>query len=217
MKMRMASSIVLTLLTWIVVDARYSIEPLFMEDSACNSCLEASRKAERTLRDQNALQELDVLSSEVCSILPASFESQCLEKSKMRIHHTKVSFQELFHEKNLCNSTGLCIDQPLSQEVEEILVENKMLLELEDDRGCMACRRAVKELLTKMKQPKMKTKIIEALIDYCEESEDNEEQCKKTVYKYGPTVLTKLEKLKPADLCFMMGMCDESITLVKLG
>ncbi|KAL0909391.1 hypothetical protein M5K25_020255 [Dendrobium thyrsiflorum] len=220
MELKMASAIVFLIASLMFADARYySVEPtLFMHegDGRCNLCLEASRKAERTLKDMNLLKEFDMLSGEVCHVLPENFETQCLEKSKMQIHHTKLSLQELFHEQSLCNITGLCIDQYRTRDEIEVFVENKLSMELEDERDCIACRRAVKDLLMKMKQPKMKTKIIEALIDYCEEAEDNEEQCKQTVYKYASTVLNKLEKLKSNDLCVMMRMCDEGFGFVNI-
>ncbi|XP_020595408.1 uncharacterized protein LOC110035518 isoform X2 [Phalaenopsis equestris] len=210
MEVKMASSIVILLVSLMFADARYGKEPELNQEgnSICNSCLEASRMAERALKEWEPFKELDKLSGNICSVLPVNFELQCLEKTKKQIHHTKLSFQELFHEKSLCNSRDLCADHQILQEI-KIAGENKSPPELEDERDCIACRRAVRELVMKMNQPKMKTKIIEALIDYCEETEDNEDQCKRRVKKYVPTVLIKLEKLKPTDICLMMGMCDE--------
>lgn len=218
MELKVASSILILLVSMMLADARYNIEPMLMHegDSTCKLCLEASRKAERAVKEMNLLKEFDMLSSEVCHVLPSSFETQCMEKSKTQIHQTKLSLEEFLNEKSLCNSTGVCIDQGKPQDEIEIIVENKEPIESEDERACIACRRAVKDLLLKMKQPKMKTKIIEALIDYCEEAEDNEEQCKQTVYKYASTVLNKLEKLKPTDMCLMMGMCDEGFAFVNI-
>ncbi|KAG0469982.1 hypothetical protein HPP92_016682 [Vanilla planifolia] len=197
------------------VKERYSSEIMVIPegDSGCNSCMETSRKAETTLKEISLLKEFDMLSSEVCHFLPGNFETQCLHKSMMQIRHAKLSLQELFREKSLCNSTGLCIDQPKLQDEVDIFVENKMIQEFEDERACIACRRAIRELLMKMKQPKLRRKIIESLIDYCEESEDDEDLCKQIVYKYAPTVLAKLEKLKSNEMCFMMGMCDEGMAL----
>ncbi|XP_020680945.1 uncharacterized protein LOC110098445 [Dendrobium catenatum] len=218
MEMKMASSIVILIVSLVFAEASYSKKPQLNPegDSVCNSCLEASRKAKGALRDMELFKEFDMLSYEVCHVLPENYEIQCLEKTKKQIHHTTLSLQELFHEKNLCNNRGLCTDQLIMQEEIKITGENKKPLKLQDERGCIACRRAVRELLMKMNQPKMKTKIIEALIDYCEEAEDNEEQCKRTVKKYIPTVLTKLEKLKPTDMCLMMGMCDEVIAFTNI-
>ncbi|XP_020586350.1 uncharacterized protein LOC110028724 [Phalaenopsis equestris] len=220
MDLKMASSIVTLLISLIFADARhYSAESMLLMpegDAKCNSCLEASRKAERALKDMKLFKEFDVLSSEVCHVLPEKLETQCLEQSKIQIRHTEQSLLGFLHEKSLCNITGLCVEQQRLQDEIEIIVENNASMELKDETDCIACRRAVKDLLMKMKQPKMKTKIIEALIDYCEEAEDNEQQCKQTVYKYASTVLNKLERLKSNDLCVMMGMCDEAFALVDI-
>ncbi|KAG0482669.1 hypothetical protein HPP92_010753 [Vanilla planifolia] len=197
------------LIPMVFADTMYSIVPMLKPegDSRCNSCLEASRKAERALNGMKLLEQFDVLSTQVCHALPAKFEAQCLNKSKMEIARTESSMKELFHQNSLCISTGMCSEQVILQEMEEIFAENKIPPDFEDETDCMFCRRAVRGLLSKLRQPKMRTKIFEALIEYCEESEDNEDQCKKTVHRYGPTVLAKLEKLKSADLCLMMSMC----------
>ncbi|KAG0471525.1 hypothetical protein HPP92_016071 [Vanilla planifolia] len=210
---KMASLILILLASLVFADASINFHHAMAGDSGCNSCMETSRKAETTLKEISLLKEFDMLSSEVCHFLPGNFETQCLHKSMMQIRHAKLSLQELFREKSLCNSTGLCIDQPKLQDEVENFVENKIIQEFEDERACIACRRAIRELLMKMKQPKLRRKIIESLIDYCEESEDDEDLCKQIVYKYAPTVLAKLEKLKSNEMCFMMGMCDEGMAL----
>lgn len=50
----------------------------------------------------------------------------------MQIHHTKQSLQELFHEKSLCNSTGLCIDHHRLQDEIEIIVENRASMDVRE-------------------------------------------------------------------------------------
>ncbi|KAK8971016.1 hypothetical protein KSP40_PGU014909 [Platanthera guangdongensis] len=214
MELKVTPSILILLLSLMFADARHNMVPLMhMQEgeSTCNSCLEASRKAERTLKQMNLLKEFDMLSSEVCHALPSNFEAQCMEKSKIQTNHTKSSLEEFFDRQSLCCSAGLCVDERMPGDEIEIIVENNKPIEIEDERDCIACRRAVKDLLMKMRQPKMKTKIIGALIEYCEEAEDNEDHCKRTVYKYASTVLNKLERLKPTDICVMMGMCDEGL------
>lgn len=176
METKMASLTLILLASLVYADARYSKEPVLLpeaanssskyehtDDTRCNSCLEASRKAERALKEMNLLKQFDVLSTEVCHFLPGNFETQvrpwelhcseyhaitslqltslfeqqccfcyqCLHKSMMQIRHAKFSLQELFGEKSLCNSTGLCINQPKLQDEAEIFVENKMLSEVE--------------------------------------------------------------------------------------
>ncbi|KAG1347665.1 putative proactivator polypeptide-like 1 [Cocos nucifera] len=199
MEIGMLSSFLVLLVMLSHVDARLGIEPKFMDqgnklssmegqspNSICNSCLEASRKAEKALSDPNLFGYADLLSSEVCHILPSELKSKCLQKSEAYMHQTRLFLQDLFNEESLCNSTGLCLDESMLQTDNSLNLLNKF-------------------------SPEMK--IMETLIEYCEEADENEEQCKQMVYKYVPLILSKLDKLKTNDLCRLMNLCDEGISL----
>ncbi|KAG1368729.1 proactivator polypeptide-like 1 [Cocos nucifera] len=209
----MLSSSVVLFVMLAYVDARLEVEPKFMEqgsklssmegrspNSICNSCLEASRKAEKTLGDPNLFGYVDILASEVCHILPSDLKAKCLQKSEAYMDQTKLSLQDLFHEESLCNNTGLCLDE-------------FMLPTDTEEKTCLACRKAVKNLFIQLKTPKMRMKIMEALIRNCEEADEDEEQCKQLVYMYVPLILSKLDKLRTSDLCRLMNLCDEGISL----
>ncbi|KAJ0970533.1 hypothetical protein J5N97_018492 [Dioscorea zingiberensis] len=184
---------------------KMSIMEALSQDSICHSCLEVSRKAGKTLSDPKMFQGIGTLSNEVCHVLSFELQAKCLEVSNAYIHHSRLFLQELFHEKNLCNSTGIC--------AEKSAYSNMNPMKLTDSRNCLQCRSSVKQILSKLKLYNMRMKIMEALLEYCEEAEDNEEQCKQAVYKYVPSVLTKLENMKPSDMCRMVGFCDEGISL----
>ncbi|XP_008805973.2 uncharacterized protein LOC103718784 [Phoenix dactylifera] len=125
---------------------------------------------------------------------------------------TRLSLQDLYNEESLCNNTGLCLDEHMLQNDKSLIFLNKFSPET-DEKTCLACRRAVKDLVIQLKTPKMRMKIMEILIEYCEEADENEEQCKQMVYKYVPLILSKLNKLKTNDLCRLMNLCDEGISL----
>nr|XP_010936415.1 uncharacterized protein LOC105056050 [Elaeis guineensis] len=227
MEIGMLSSFLVLLLVMLShVDARLGVESKFMDqgnklssmegqspNSICNSCLEASRKAEKALSDPNLFGYADLLSSEVCHILPSDLKSKCLQKSEAYMHRTRLSLQDLFNEESLCNSTGLCLDESMLQTDNSLIFLNKFSPET-DEKTCLACRKAVKDLFIQLKMPKMRMKIMETLIEYCEEADENEEQCKQMVYKYVPLILSKLDKLKTNDLCRLMNLCDEGISLL---
>ncbi|KAM0935577.1 putative saposin B type, region 2 [Dioscorea sansibarensis] len=188
---------------------KMSIMEALSQDSFCRSCLEVSSKAAKTLSDPKMFQGIGTLSNEVCHVLPPELQAQCSEVSNAYIHHSRLFLQELFHEKNLCNSTGICGQK--SSFSDKDLVMNP--IKLTDSKNCLTCRNSVKEILSRLKLPNMRMKIMEALIEYCEEVDENEAQCKRAVYSYAPLVLSKLENLKPNDMCRMVGLCDEGISL----
>ncbi|XP_010923460.2 uncharacterized protein [Elaeis guineensis] len=225
MEMGMLSSCVVLFVMLAHVDARLEVEPKILDqgnklssmegrspNSICNLCLEASRKTEKALGDPNFFWYVDMLASEVCHILPSDLKAKCLQKSQAYVHQTKLSLQDLFHEECLCNNTGLCLDESMLPTDESLISSNKFSSETQE-KICLACRKAVKNLFIQLKTPKMRMKIMEALIGSCEEADKDEEQCKQIVYMYVPLILSKLDKLKTSDLCRLMNLCDEGISL----
>ncbi|ONK76711.1 uncharacterized protein A4U43_C03F31330 [Asparagus officinalis] len=83
----------------------------------------------------------------------------------------------------------------------------------DNEKVCSVCKKAVRELISRLKQPKMRSKIVEALLDYCEEADEDEDECKRMIYRYGPVILHKLEKFKASEMCSMIGMCEEEIAM----
>ncbi|KAJ0980827.1 hypothetical protein J5N97_009082 [Dioscorea zingiberensis] len=207
MKMVWSLGIILTLV--LHVDARFECMSL-KKDVTCNSCLEASRKADKALNNKNMFKEVNLLSNQVCQSLPFDLKIECLKKSRDQIHRTRIQLQEYFHEKSLCNSTGLCHHQSKVPENNEILGKSLSYMK---EKPCTGCRRAVRDIVWRLKDPRMKSKLTSALLDYCEEADEHEDQCKQAVYRYGSIILNKLERLKPYDLCLMMGFCDEEISV----
>ncbi|XP_073003880.1 uncharacterized protein [Typha latifolia] len=185
------------------------VDEIVPKKPTCVSCLETSRKAEKILSDAKLFEEANRLSVEVCHVLPADLEAKCLEASEIYVNHTRLFFKELFHEDSLCKKTELCTDNTLTE-------ESKMFQPPLDLRGCGPCHRAIKDLKKKMKQPKMKAKLIDVLIDYCEEIEKDEQVCKTAITKYAPKVLAKLDSIKAKSLCQMIGICDSEISIRKL-
>ncbi|KAH7687622.1 saposin protein [Dioscorea alata] len=188
---------------------KMSIMEALSQDSFCHSCLEVSRKAAKTLSDPKMFRGIGTLSNEMCHVLPSELQTQCLEVANTYIHHSRLFLRELFHEKHLCNSTGICAQKSSSSDEDFVMNPTK----LTDSKNCLTCRNSVKEILSRLKIPNMRMKIMEALIEYCEEVDDNEAQCKQAVYSYAPSVISKLENLKPNDMCRMVGLCDEGISL----
>ncbi|XP_008798220.2 uncharacterized protein LOC103713171 [Phoenix dactylifera] len=188
------------------VDARHKVESMTVNE-------ETLGKAAKISSTMKLFEEIGILSSEVCHILPDDLEAKCLETSRTFLHQTNLMFQGPFHEESHCNNSELCIDEDRSLIGIDIFTEEKILMKMLEEKGCVACRRFVKELMTKLKQPKARTRMEEVLIEYCEEVEENEQLCKETVYKYAPRVLSKLEKTKPSDLCRKMGICNEEMTM----
>ncbi|XP_038989655.1 uncharacterized protein LOC103699836 [Phoenix dactylifera] len=124
------------------------------------------------------------------------------------MHQITLSLQDLFHEENLCNSTGLCLDESLLCRISL----NKFSSETEENT-CLACRKSVKNIFIQLKAPKLRMKIMETLIENCKEADENEEQCKQIVCMYVPLILSKLDKQKPSDRCRLMNLYDEGISL----
>ncbi|ONK65567.1 uncharacterized protein A4U43_C07F38420 [Asparagus officinalis] len=211
MEMRMLSCFAILLVLLAHVDARNKVEPI-PTDEACETCLEPSRHAKETLRDTKLFEKLGMISTEVCDILPSDFKPKCLETSEAYVHRTRLLVTGIFSEKTLCNSTGLCLLKSMFTVINGLASVNDNPEEedgVADESTCAACRRSVKDIFAQLNKPKMRVRVMESLIEYCEEVEDSEKTCKQKVYKYAPMVLSKLEKLKTTEFCRMMGFCDE--------
>ncbi|KAJ0980826.1 hypothetical protein J5N97_009081 [Dioscorea zingiberensis] len=167
----------------------------------CGSCLEASRSAEKTLNNLKMFEEVSMLSKKVCQALPVDLEIKCLKKSEDYIQYTQSMFQELFHEESLCNSTRLCSN-------ENRVPSNGFLTDKESGGGsCSKCSKTVGKLISDLKDPRMKTKVTNAMLNFCEEKDENHQKCDETVYQYGAVVLDKLEHAKSKDLCKALSIC----------
>ncbi|XP_020574017.1 uncharacterized protein LOC110020306 [Phalaenopsis equestris] len=141
-------------------------------------------------------EEIGMLSMEACKILPSELKSKCLDTSEAYVHRTTLALRGQVDEEILCNRTGLCFMKSVT-----------------DERTCATCRRSVRDLFYQLKQSRIRMRVMDALLEYCEEIEDQEEQCKETVYKFAPLVLGQLEKLKTSDVCRIIGFCDEGISI----
>lgn len=209
MEIRTVLSAIILLVSLVIM------EPVFADErvsSPCDNCLMVSRKAEAALNSQILFAEARKLSKEACHVFPAIFQYECLKKSGDYMHEARHILQEFFDEGNLCNGTGLCAKSELAMD-NCLGLNDQFTHDLFDERGCITCRKAVRSLFTRLKNPKMRSKIVEFLLDYCEDAEEDEDQCKQKMHQYGPLMLRKFEKLKPSKFCSMLGMCGEEITM----
>ncbi|KAG0501475.1 hypothetical protein HPP92_001547 [Vanilla planifolia] len=163
---------------------------------------EGSRKAEEQLSNRRLYEEIERISQEACHFLPPDLKDMCLETSETYAH-APLLLKELVDEETLCNQTGLCI----------MKLEKKIPMERTDQGSCAACRRSVKDLFYQLKQSKIRIRVMDALLEQCEEAGIREDQCKGTVYKYAPHVLDKLERLKASDICRVIDMCGEGVAI----
>ncbi|XP_072952160.1 uncharacterized protein [Typha angustifolia] len=106
---------------------------------------------------------------------------------------------ELNFDESILSSNGMpMLLNELSPEVEE--------------RACLDCREAVKDIISEVRTPKMRMKILKIILPYCEEIDDNEDQCKRKVHRFIAPLLSNLDKLKANDICRLAGLCDEGIS-----
>ncbi|XP_039127880.1 uncharacterized protein LOC120263965 [Dioscorea cayenensis subsp. rotundata] len=204
MKMMWSFGIILTLLL-LHVDARFDFMSI-TRGTRCNSCLEASRKADKALKNKDMFNDVNVLSNQVCQSLPSDLQSKCLRKSSDQIEQSRVQMQEIFHEQNLCNKTGLCFDEVTDVIDNKNSSENTNCVNRADE--CSDCTYAIENFIYQLADPKVKNKVTDAALDYCDESEGNRKRCKQAVYRYGRIVLHKLEQVKAKDLCMVLNLCD---------
>ncbi|KAI0497944.1 hypothetical protein KFK09_021183 [Dendrobium nobile] len=156
---------------------------------------------EKSSAHLSLFEEIGMLSQEACHILPSELKAKCLETSEAYVQRTTMALKGLLDEEILCNRTGLCFMKSVRK------------IPVSDERTCTTCRRSIRDLFYQLKQSKIRMRVMDALLEYCEEIEDQEEHCKETVYKYAPLVLGQLEKLKTSDVCRIIGFCDEGISI----
>ncbi|CAH8334493.1 unnamed protein product [Eruca vesicaria subsp. sativa] len=137
--------------------------------------------------NQNALVEaLHV----TCSQIPP-LQKQCLS---MVDHYTQLFFTRvsLLKPHHICKTLALC-QPPLANA---------------SQGNCQACRDTVSLLVTKLKDPQTKLKIIRLLLKECKSLNNYQDKCKKMVFEYGPLMLADLEKfLEKKDVCSILGVC----------
>ncbi|RRT74233.1 hypothetical protein B296_00030464 [Ensete ventricosum] len=177
------------------------------KSNPCNSCLEASRHAQKSLYDLILFSDIRSLSSEACHILPSQLKNQCLDKSQAYIDQAQFFIQHLFHEGSLCNNTGLCLDESFSPD-DNILTS---LINESTEIGettCYECSRAISNIIEGAQSTRVKKKMTELLVEQCEEQHRlSEKQCTLTVTKYGSRMMAKLVEIEATDLCHMMSLC----------
>jgi saposin len=79
--------------------------------------------------------------------------------------------------------------------------------------NCEACRETVSEVVTKLKDPETKLKIIRLLLKECKSLNNYQDKCKKMVFEYGPLMLTDLQKfLEKKDVCTILHVCPGPAT-----
>ncbi|KAM0948680.1 putative saposin B type domain-containing protein [Dioscorea sansibarensis] len=191
MKMLWSFGIILSLVA-LHVDARVEIMSM-SADSGCGSCLEFARNAEKEFKNLKLFEEVVALSKQVCQALPNDLEIKCLKKSRDYIQYARVLFQEFFHEKSLCNSTRLCDDENGGSE--------------DEDKSCSKCKKYARIVISEIQNPRTKTKVTNAMLNFCEEKGEDREKCDEAIYQYGAAVLDKLEKAKANNLCSALQFC----------
>ncbi|XP_010260591.1 PREDICTED: prosaposin-like [Nelumbo nucifera] len=201
-------------------------------DLICFSCLEASRMVEKVLNDPELPDKISMLRNEVCHVLPTDLRVKCDEILEMYTNQAIVFLQVYFSEENLCNSTGLCPSdsdilkvaslgkgqqlpevEPMhdltSKLVKRLSMSHESTDKLSNNRSCAACHEAMDEIHDELEDPEKKIEVIRALLKACENIDGYVKQCKRMVMKYGPLVLTNLEKyLSDNDLCSMLHVCE---------
>ncbi|ESQ40031.1 hypothetical protein EUTSA_v10014673mg [Eutrema salsugineum] len=176
------------LLTCWSCDAR---NPIFLESAeVCELCDKYVTLAIDYLEDddnQNALVEALHLS---CSQIPP-FKKQCLS---MVDHYTELFFTQVSVMKpdQICKRLNLCLAAtPLSHQ-----------------GNCESCRQTVSQVVSNLKDPEIKLKIIRLLLKECKSLNNYQDKCKKMVFEYGPLMLADLEKfLEKKDVCSILGVC----------
>ncbi|KAG1365124.1 putative proactivator polypeptide-like 1 [Cocos nucifera] len=125
METRMAWCLAILFISLINVDARRKVEPVSVNE-------ETLGKAAKISSTMKLLEEIGMVSSEVCHILPADLEAKCLETSRTYLHQTKLLFQGPSHEESHCNNTELCTDEDRSLIGIDIFIEEKILMKCKE-------------------------------------------------------------------------------------
>ncbi|XP_073006327.1 uncharacterized protein [Typha latifolia] len=114
-------------------------------------------------------------------------------------------------EESLYDDTELNIDESILSSNSRQMLLNELSPEVEE-RACLDCLEAVKDIISEVRTPKMRMKILKIILPYCEDIDDNEDQCKKKVHRFIAPLLSNLDKLKANDICRLAGLCDEGIS-----
>ncbi|XP_073004857.1 uncharacterized protein [Typha latifolia] len=124
---------------------------------------------------------------------------------------TEEALADPSHEESLYDDTDLNIDESIRSINNMQVLLNEFSPEIED-KACLNCREAVKDIISEVRTPKMRMKILKIILPYCEELDDYEDQCKKRVRRFIAPLLSNLDKLKTNDICRLAGLCDEGIS-----
>ncbi|KAL1201674.1 Cyclin-B1-5 [Cardamine amara subsp. amara] len=142
--------------------------------------------------NQNSIVEALHLS---CSQIPP-LKKQCLS---MVDHYTQLFFTQVseFKSDQICKKLNLC----------QAMTESALASQVHQG-NCDACRQTVSEVITKLKDPETKLKIIRFLLKECKTLNNNQDKCKKLVFEYGPLMLADVEKfLEKNDVCSILRVC----------
>ncbi|CAL9228731.1 unnamed protein product [Arabidopsis halleri] len=169
------------------------------DNQVCELCDKYVTLAIDYLQDydnQNALVQALHIS---CSQIPP-LKKQCLS---MVDHYTQLFFTQVSTIKSdqICKRPNLCqaVTPPFASQVHQ--------------GNCEACRQTVSEVVTKLKDPQTKLKIIRLLLKECKSLNNYQDKCKKMVFEYGPLMLTDLEKfLEKKDVCSILHVCPGPAT-----
>ncbi|CAA6658131.1 unnamed protein product [Spirodela intermedia] len=190
-------------------------------DFFCHSCREVSRKAERFLNDPSLYKEVEKISGEVCHIIRSDLQVKCRKLLELYLREGILFFQIVFLEKNLCNYTGFCPASNRTNSSSSISAEQSPIrlpslgeinlpsFMMKARAGCDACHVAAEQIRRGLDDHEQQIKIIKALLEACESLPSHANQCKRSVFQYGPLVLGNLQKfLIGNDLCILLRMCD---------
>ncbi|CAN8257477.1 unnamed protein product [Cochlearia groenlandica] len=174
------------------------IEPHGGEDDmeqVCEMCVKYVSVGIDYLEDDHNQDSLVESLHLTCSHIPSPpLKQQCLS---MVDHYTHLLFTQLSlinSSQIICKSLNLC--------------QSLMPLSSSSQANCDACRDTVSQVVTKLKDPETKLKIIHLLLKECKSLNNYQDKCKKMVFEYGPLMLTDLEKfLDKKDVCSIIGVC----------
>ncbi|XP_010451935.1 PREDICTED: prosaposin [Camelina sativa] len=167
------------------------------ENQVCELCDKYVTLAIDYLQDydnQNALVEALHLT---CSQIPP-LKKQCLSTVD---HYTQLFFTQVSVLKSdqICKKLNLCQALVVASQVHQ--------------GNCEACRQTVSGVVSKLKDPETKLKIIRLLLKECKSLNNYQDKCKKMVFEYGPLMLVDLEKfLEKKDVCSILRVCPSPAT-----
>uniref|UniRef100_A0A1J3HT93 Pulmonary surfactant-associated protein B n=1 Tax=Noccaea caerulescens TaxID=107243 RepID=A0A1J3HT93_NOCCA len=180
-------------LTW-SCDARNPIllEPSESGGQVCELCEKYATLAIEYLGDDDNQKALVEALHTSCSQIPP-LQKQCLS---MVDHYTQLFFTQV----SVIKSDQICTRLNLCRAVKGGLAASQ--------GNCEACRQTVTELVTQLKDPETKLKIIRLLLKECKSLNNYQDKCKKMVFEYGPVMLVDLDKfLENKDVCTILRVC----------